>query len=100
VCDSDVLSGTSVKEERWRRQRASQTPATVEGADLTVGQLPAVPDGLVHSGKANMTTRAVGRPVTIAGCSARWKPRPEARRHEYVFGREDVGSAPARLPGI
>jgi hypothetical protein len=35
--------------------------------------------------------QAVGHLVTIAGCSVRWNPHAEARRHEYVFGRETVG---------
>ena len=38
---------------RAATRRASQTSSTVQGADLTVGQLPA-PDGLLHSGKVNM----------------------------------------------
>ena len=55
-CDSDVLSGTSPEEERRERcgYRVSQTPSTVQGADLTVGQLLTIPDGLLHPGKVNM----------------------------------------------
>ena len=49
VYDSDTLSGTSVEEERPRRYCASQTPSMIQGADLTVGQLPTIPCGLLRS---------------------------------------------------
>src|ERR1039457_675265 len=66
-----------------------------KGADLTVGQLPTIPDGLPHSGKLNMyPCRRQATWMTIAGCSWRWNPRADARRHEQVFG---VRRAPMRM---
>jgi hypothetical protein len=76
------------EEERRRRCgcRASQTPSTVQDADLTVGPALDIPDGLLQSAKWTFTLRSAGHLVTIGGCSVRWNPRTDAQRHEQVFG--------------
>jgi hypothetical protein len=64
VCDSGTLSGTSIKlsveEERRRRCRAPRKPDAipVHGADLTVGQLPTIPDRLLYAGNLRTQNEA------------------------------------------
>src|SRR5215470_268205 len=56
ACDSDTLSGASAEEERLRRcgHRTRQTPSMVQGADLTAGPAPTIPDPdrLLHPGQS------------------------------------------------
>jgi hypothetical protein len=72
VRDSGTLSGTSAEEERRQGcgHRASQTPSTVQGADLIVGQIIRDNPGLLHSGDI-LLLQAGGHIVTIAGSSGR-----------------------------
>jgi hypothetical protein len=55
-CDSGTLSGTTVDEERDEGAGTAQARChpRFQSADLNVGQLLTIPDGLLHSGKVNM----------------------------------------------
>ena len=63
VCDSDMLSGKSVG--GTAPVKAPRKPDAIHGPrrrpNLTVGHLPTIPDGLLHSGKVNIYP-AGGRP--------------------------------------
>jgi hypothetical protein len=93
-CDSGTLSGTSAEEERRRRcgHGQSQTLSTVQGADLTVRATLTILDRQIAAElwRSTCTPQPARHRVTIAGCSARWNPRADARRYKQVLSDRRV----------
>ena len=101
--EPDLEEGSAEDEQR-RGHHASQTPPTVQGADLIARQI--IHGNLRRTAalrqSEHLLLQATGHIVTIAGSSGRWNPRVDTPRHKQIFGdmvRQDVHINAVRKAG-